>query len=93
MALLYWVGMKSDSQEGNALAVYSLALLLSDDFRSANKAGFNRAIADAKSRGTSSQSVVYGLMEAITQNAKTCYKPESDINTISIVTDILSREI
>src|SRR5438094_930216 len=90
--LLYWVGNRLNAKESNSLATYSLALMLSDEFRSATQAGFNAAIREARSRGSTLEAVTYGLVEAITQNAKSCYKAESDISTISIVTTILATK-
>jgi hypothetical protein len=92
-AVLYWVGNRLNSQESNSLAMYSLALMLSDDFHLAAQSGFQRAIEGARSRRSDLRSVTYGLIEAITQNAKACYKPDADISTISIVTDTLKKEI
>jgi hypothetical protein len=92
-AFLYWVGNRLNSQESNSLAMYSLAVMLSDDFRGAVRAGFERAIQEARARGSAPQTVTYGLIEGITQNAKSCYKPDAEISTISIVTDIVKKEI
>ena len=92
-AALYWFGNWSNSQESNALATYSLALVLSDDFRTAVRAGFDRAIEGSRSRGADLRTVTYGLVEAVTQNAKSCYRPDADISRISIVNDIVAKEI
>lgn len=92
-AILYWIGNRLNSAESNSLAVFSLAVLLSDDFRTAVRSGFNAAVEQARARGSNLQSVTYGLIEAVTENAKRCYKPDSEPNTISIVTRALSGEI
>lgn len=89
---LYWVGNRLNAQESLALATYSLALFLSDDFRSAVRAGFDKAIQEARSRGSSPQTTIYGLTQAVTENAKSCFRPGAEISTISIVTGIVNKQ-
>jgi len=73
--------------------MYSLALALSDDFRTAVRAGFERVVQDARARGSAPQAVTYGLIEGITENAKSCYASDAEISTISIVSNIVTKEI
>ncbi len=75
IGFLYWVGNRLNAQESLALATYSLALVLSDDFRSAVRAGFDQAVQESRSRGSSPQTATYGLTQAVTENAKSCFKP------------------
>jgi hypothetical protein len=89
VARLYWVGNRLNSQESNALALYSLAITLSDDFRSGVRAGVDQAI--GKLGSAPQKTVMYGLIEGVTENAKSCYKPDSEISTIDIVTDALTK--
>jgi hypothetical protein len=94
VVILYYVGNRLNNQETNALAVYSLALLLSDDFRSATLSGFAKAIQEVRSNGISAQDVTYGLMQGVTQNAKRSYNnEEAPVNTISIVIDAINKSI
>src|SRR5215813_4024543 len=87
VVFLYWVGNRLNSQESNALAGYSLAIILSDDFRTAVRAGFDQVIRESPDRRSALQTVMYKLIHAVTENAKSCYRPDSEISTITIVTD------
>ena len=91
--LFYWEGNRLNVQESNALATYSLALLISDEFGIAIRSGFDTAIEEARSRGSDPKAVTYGLIEATTESAKSFYKPNSDINMISIITDFLAKKV
>jgi len=93
LGILYWIGNRLNSQESNALALYGIALVLSDEFRTVNRSAFDTAIAQARERGSDSHIITYCLIEAVTENAKNCYKPESDLSTISIVTEVLSKNV
>jgi hypothetical protein len=92
VAILYSAGNKLNSNETNALAIYSLALLLSEEFRAANLDGFKVAIQEGRSKNMNAESLVYGLVQGVTHNAKRYYKNEDgDLNTISLVTDSVSK--
>jgi hypothetical protein len=92
MAILYFTGNKLNTHETNALAVYSLALLLSEEFRTANREGFKIAIQEGQSKKMNAESLVYGLMQGVTHNAKRYFKNAgNDLNTISLVTDAVSK--
>jgi hypothetical protein len=91
-AILYRAGIRIDAEESNALAAHSLAVMLSNEFRMAVRAGFDRALEEDRPRGTDSKTMTYWLMEAVRQNAKTCYKPDAEINTISVVMHALTEK-
>jgi hypothetical protein len=92
VAILYYGGNKLNSGETNSLAVYSLALLLSEEFRAANLEGFRVAIQEGRSKNMNAENLVYGLMQGVTHNAKKYYKNDGgDLNTISLVTDAVSK--
>lgn len=90
-ANLYRVGNKQNSQETNSLAAYCLALMFSDEFRTSVFGGISRAAKEARSQGMPPQVLMYRLMQGVTKNAASHYKPDADVNTISLVTRLLDR--
>ena len=76
-AIFYMVGNKSNVEESQSLAVYSLAVLLSDEFREANRKGFESAMHEGRSKGMDTQAVTYGLVQGVARNAKRCYKGQN----------------
>ena len=94
MSLLYWFGNKINNHETNALAVFSLAALLSDDFRSATRSGFDKAIQEGHSAGIDPKDLTFRLMQGVTQNAKNLYnKEDAPINTIDVVLNAIKKPI
>jgi len=92
MFLLYWFGNKINNHETNALAVFSLATLLSDDFRSATRDGFEKAIQEGHSAGIDPQDLTFRLMQGVTNNAKNLYnKEDAPINTIDVVIKAIEK--
>jgi hypothetical protein len=93
-AVLYVAGNRLNAEESHALAVYSLALLLSDEFRDANRNGFEAAIREGRSKGVETQAVIYGLMQGVTQNAKRYYKGKNqNLDTLALVMDYVSKVV
>jgi hypothetical protein len=83
---LYFVGNKINVREEQALALYSLAVLFSDEFRTANRTGFEMVVEEAHSKNVSTDRIVYGLMTAVEQNAKRYHNPApGELSTLALV--------
>ena len=67
--ILYHVGNRLNVQETQALALHSLALTLSDDFRNGIRSGTEAFIVE-HCQQTSTQDLAYGLTRTVTQTAK-----------------------
>lgn len=67
--ILYRIGNRINAQENNALAVFALALMLSDEWRDLNRKNCEGAL---RSRGESLDlnATMYASMEGITKGAK-----------------------
>ena len=66
--VLYRVGNRLNSAETNALALFSLALMLSDDFRDPIRSGYEKAICDAND--IEPTPLTFRLMLGVTETAK-----------------------
>ena len=92
VAILYYVGNKINNQETNALAVFSLTVLLSDDFRSVSQNGFEKAIQEGHSAGIDPKDMTFRLMKGVTNNAKNLYtKGDAPISTIDVVINAIEK--
>ncbi|HZZ42779.1 MAG TPA: hypothetical protein VFE58_07565 [Tepidisphaeraceae bacterium] len=92
-AVLYWIGNRLNSKENNSLAMYSLALIFSDKFRTGIQTGFKKSVMEACEQSLKTQNIIFDLMNAITLSAEKYYVPQSDINTFSIVTNAIEKDI
>jgi hypothetical protein len=90
--LLYFFGNKLNSRESNALAIFSLAAIVSDDFRTATRAGFEKAIEEARKTGVDEKQIAYGLILAVTGQAKECMRPDAEIATLAIVLQEIRKQ-
>jgi uncharacterized membrane protein len=91
-AILYMVGNKSNVDESQSLAVYSLAVLLSGEFREANRKGFETAMQEGRSKGMDAQAVTYGLVQGVTHNAKRYYKGQNEnLDTLALVMEYVKK--
>src|SRR5262245_41869331 len=92
MAVLYWVGNKSNSEESTSLALFSLALLLSDEFRSGSQEGYNAAIHEALARGTDPKAIGFSLVQAVTENAKRLSGATAEVNTSWLLLNAIEKK-
>jgi hypothetical protein len=85
-ACLYVIGNKINVKEEQALALYSLAALFSDEFRAANRTGFEMSVQEAHSKNVGTDRIVYGLMRAVEQSAKRYHDPApGELSTLALV--------
>ena len=85
-AVLYLVGNKLNVRESQSLAIYSLAALVSDEFRTANLSGFKSVVKEAHAKSVSTDRIVYGLIAAVTNNAKRYHPfPVDSVSTLGLV--------
>jgi len=91
-ALLYFAGLRMNAAERTALAVYSLALLLSDEFRDGTRKAFDDRIEGARRKSPNTRALTYFLMQVITQAAKESTRPESGVNTYGLVLSALGGD-
>lgn len=91
-ACLYFIGNKINAKEEQALALYSLAALFSDEFRAANRTGFEMSVQEAHSKNVSADRIVYGLMRAAQQSAKRYHDPApGELSTLALIFDIIGK--
>ncbi len=90
-AVLLLVGIRRNSEETNALAIFILALLLDDCFLSATREELNRAATETISHHDDTRKMAYALMEAVTRSSKHFYRSE-ELNTIRVVMNALARQ-
>src|SRR6266403_3571861 len=87
---LYIIGNKVNVKEEQALALYNLAVLFSDEFRTANRTGFEMSIQEAHSKNVGTDRIVYGMMGAVRQNAKRYHDPApGELSTLALVCAII----
>ena len=92
VACLYFVGSILNVNEEQALELYILALLFSDDFRTANRSGFEMSIEKGHSESVSTKKIVYGLMGAVRDNAKRYHNaPPGKLDTLTLVSGIVAK--
>ncbi len=85
--------LRIDAAETNALEVFGLALMLSDDFRAPIKQGYERTISEASS--AESTRLLFQLMQGVRETAKR-YDPGHakeplTIDTFSIALDAIGK--
>ncbi|PYK17443.1 MAG: hypothetical protein DME55_10160 [Verrucomicrobia bacterium] len=90
VAVLYRVGNKLNVEETLALAAFSLALLLSDEFRSATRNGIEESIRRS-APSCSTDQLVSGTMSGITQMAKDYVQDKGLINPLTLVRQIVNK--
>lgn len=91
MAALYTAGNRLNARESNALAAYSLAILLSDGYRSGLAASFVRAAKEKRSDESNASAIAYALMQGVTQSALRCYQYTDDLNSVAVATAAIQR--
>jgi hypothetical protein len=91
VAVLYRIGNKINVEETTALEAFSLALLLSDEFRAANRDGIQRAIC-VNAPSSTTDTTMWGIMTTMLKLAKNYYRnwgnERTDVDTL-----ILNRRI
>jgi hypothetical protein len=87
MVGIYLVGNRIYVRETNSLALFSLAILFSDDFRRKSRTEIDRVVGEQKSSGNSNSvnEFVCELMVLITDVAQSLSEPDAEPNSISIV--------
>jgi hypothetical protein len=90
VAVLYRVGKKLNVEETLALAAFSLALLLSDEFRSATRDGIEEST-HRNASSCSTDQLVSGTMSGITQMAKDYIQNKGAINPPTLVRQIVEK--
>ena len=90
VVVLYRVGNKLNVEETLALAAFSLALLLSDEFRSATRDGIEESI-HRNASSCSTDQLVSGTMSGITQMAKGYIRNKGAINPLTLVRQIVEK--
>jgi hypothetical protein len=87
MVGIYLVGNRIYVRETNSLALFSLALLFSDNFRREGRTEIDRIVGEQSSAGDSStvNDFVCELMVLVTEVAQNLSEPDADPNSISIV--------
>lgn len=83
--LLYWVGNRQNAAETNALAIFSLALILSDNFRKPTADGMLRAAREGRAAGVAAEDLAWRLRRAVTNIASSHFRPGADVNSIRVV--------
>ena len=91
VVFLYIAGNKLNAVESNALAAYSLALVLSDDFRNGLATGVRRSAGEALAKHSTPEAAAYSLMQGITLMAKQCYQHDAAINSVAVAASEISR--
>jgi hypothetical protein len=90
--ILYFVGNKANAEESNALAIYSVALMLSDEFSTANRDACEAAVRKGRLNDLDTRGLVYGLVQGAANNAKRYYKLEGvDLNFFTLVADAVEK--
>ena len=90
VAVLYHVGNKANADESLALAAYSAALLLSDEFRTATRQGIEKSIRE-NAASSSTPQLVSGTLSAITDLAKDGMQNREATNQLALVVQIVQR--
>ena len=87
MVAIYLVGNKIYVRETNSLALFSLALLFSDNFRREGRTEVDRIVGAQKPPGDSGSvnEFVYQLMLLITEVAQNLNEPDANPSSISVV--------
>lgn len=89
---LYLIGNKINVREEQALALFGLAALFSDEFRSAIRNGFEMSIREAHEKNVADGQIVYGLMRATLNSAKRYHDNNADeVNTLRLVLDLIAK--
>ncbi len=91
VVFLYIAGNKLNAVESNALAVYSLALVLSDDFRNGLATGVRRSAREALAKHSTPEAAAYSLMQGITHMAKLCYRHDAALNSVAVAANAISE--
>jgi hypothetical protein len=92
MVGIYLVGNRIYVRETNSLALFSLALLFSDNFRREGRTEIDRIVGEQTSSGDSStvNDFVCELMVLVTEVAQNLSEPDANPNSISIVASAVS---
>lgn len=92
IAVLYFVGNKINVREEQALELFSLATLFSDEFRGAIRSGFEKSVHEAHEKNVPNERIVYGLMDAAMNSAKRYHdNPAGELNTLQLVLDLVAK--
>jgi len=91
LACVYFVGLKDNVTETTALSIYVLGILLSDEFRDANRSGFERALREARAGGMPAGELVFRVMKGVIANAKGHYKKGNPPNSLTMVIDLVEQ--
>ena len=92
MACLYLVGNKLNAEESSSLAMFVLAVLLSDELRDGCRKGVETAIEEGHTKHAGGD-IVYCLMKSTTEEAKRAYKRNGSGNSLSLVMAIVARTV
>ncbi len=94
VAVLYRIGNKINVEETAALEAFSLALLLSDEFRAANRDGIQRAIS-VNAPSSTTDTTMRGIMTTMLNLAKNYYRnwgnERTDVNTLVLNWRIIDK--
>jgi len=94
VAVLYRIGNKINVEETTALEAFSLALLLSDEFRAANRGGIERAIS-VNAPSSTTDTTMRGIMTTMLSLAKSYYRnwgnEQTDVNTFALNWRIIDK--
>jgi len=94
VAVLYRIGNKINVEETTALEAFSLALLLSNEFRTANRDGIQRAIS-ANATSSTTDAIMRGIMTTTLNLAKNYYRnpgsERTDVNTFALNWRIIDK--
>ena len=94
VAVLYRIGNKINVEETTALEAFSLALLLSDEFRAANRDGIQRAIS-VNAPSSTTDAIMRGIMTTMLNLAKNYYRnwgnDQTDVNTFALNWRIIDK--
>lgn len=94
VAVLYRIGNKINVEENLALEAFSLALLLSDEFRAPNRDGIQRAIHE-NAASSSTEKIMSGVMTTMLRLAKNYYRnwgnEKTDVNTLVLNSQIIDK--
>jgi hypothetical protein len=77
-AILYWVGLRKDSEESNALAVFCLVNVLSDVARETSQSLCDQVF-EKHGVKLGPKEAIYGAMQGITEGARITYPENLDI--------------